>query len=71
MQFFNSNLIANPRYTNSKGPWLIDRSNCSVFDTWLGAGTLILGHVGENKYFPVKMLPEGMQISSKQAKLVY
>ena len=70
MQFLNSNLSANPRYRNSNGPWLIDRNNCAVFDTWLGAGTLILGHSNENTGGPIKLLPEGMQISGKQKELL-
>jgi glutamate-1-semialdehyde 2,1-aminomutase len=70
MQFLNSNLVANPRYRNSNGPWLIDRDNRAVFDTWLGAGTLILGHSNENTCCPIKMLPEGMQISGKQKELL-
>ena len=70
MKFFNSNLIDNPLYTNSEGPWLFDNDKRAVFDTWLGAGTLILGHSNEDQGFPIKMLPEGMKISNKQEDLV-
>ena len=66
MKFFNSNLIDNPLYTSAEGPWLFDKDKRSVFDTWLGAGTLILGHSNEDQGFPIKMLPEGMKISNEQ-----
>ena len=70
MRFFNSNLIGNPVYTASAGPWLYDKEKRAIFDTWLGSGTLILGHCDEDVGFPMKMLPDGLGISMKQEELL-
>ena len=70
MQFFNSNLSQNSIYVGSSGPWLFDENKRAVFDTWLGAGTLILGHCKNKECFPIKMLPDGLRISNKQKKLL-
>ena len=70
MKFFNSNLIDNPLYTNSKGLWLFDNDKRAVCGSWLGAGTLILGHSNKDQGFTIKMLPESMKISNKREDLV-
>ena len=63
MIFLNSNLEKNPQFIRGKGPFLIDRMDNLVFDTWLGSGTLIFGHDDYLKPFE-KMLPNGPELTT-------
>lgn len=61
--FFNSNQQNLPDITSSKEQWLIHRNGQKLFDTWLGAGTLIFGHEGKSE-ITIDMLPQGAEIDS-------
>lgn len=65
MKFFNSNIKSNPTFIDSENQWLIDCNGKKYFDTWLGAGALILGHSGNNENYKIDMLPEGYQIKKE------
>ena len=71
--FFNSNQKEFPEITSSEEQWLIDRNGQKLFDTWLGSGTLILGHEKASE-IKIDMLPHGVEfddaLKSLFAKLV-
>lgn len=65
MRIFNSNYIHGSTIVSSQGPWLIAKDGFKIFDTWLGSGTLILGHcAGTDPAVPIDMLPDGPELDT-------
>lgn len=66
--FFNSNQEEIPEIISSKEQWLIDRNGRKLFDTWLGSGTLILGHEKASE-IKIDMLPYGVEFDNELKNL--
>jgi glutamate-1-semialdehyde aminotransferase len=70
MILFNSNLQANPTIIAGKQQWLIQRDGSKLFDTWIGAGTLIYGHNCETDHISIELLPEGLELGERFFSLI-
>lgn len=70
MIFFNSNQLSNPEIVSASKGILHKKNGESLFDTWLGSGSLIFGHDCVNHSICVDMLPNGLPISEEFLGLV-
>lgn len=70
MIHLNSNQEINPDITSAKKGWLVSKKHGLLFDTWLGSGTLMLGHECDSAGFQMEMLPGGMQFSNEYVELL-
>ena len=62
MIYFNSNQKSSTKIVSSYNEWLITEDQNRVFDTWLGAGTLMFGHKMDS--VNLEMLPYGMPVNT-------
>jgi glutamate-1-semialdehyde 2,1-aminomutase len=65
MIFLNSNLSKQPEIVSSNKQWLIKRNGAKLFDTWLGAGTLLFGHNNEPEQIRIDLLPQGIELDQE------
>lgn len=70
MIFLNSNLMAQPSIVASEKQWLFGSEGQKYFDTWLGSGTLILGHHKPTTVDVSQMLPFGQTLDPQFMQLI-
>ena len=69
MHCFNSNFdFDHSEFTHGSEGYLVKQNGERVFDTWLGAGTLLLGHTNEKKN--ISMTPMSKLLSDEAKDLI-
>ena len=69
MHCFNSNFDFDcSEFTHGSEGYLVKKNGARVFDTWLGAGTLLLGHTNEKK--TISMTPMSKSLSDDAKNLI-